>query len=68
VSPQGTLDFGGAARAARIILPLVPAIVGLAPAAVSGGLQQRVTAAVIAIAVEVVWFLFLRVLPLFEVD
>lgn len=68
VSPQGTLDFGGAARAARIILPLVPAIVGLAPAAVSGGLQQRLTAAVIAIAVEVVWFLFLRVLPLFEVD
>ncbi len=68
VTPQGTVDFGGMARAARIILPLVPAIVGLAPAAVSGGLQQRLVAAVIAIAVEVVWFLFLRVLPLFEVD
>lgn len=68
VTPQGTMDFGAMARAARIILPLVPAIVGLAPAAVSGGVTQRLTAAVVAILIEVIWFLFLRVLPLFEVD
>jgi hypothetical protein len=68
VTPQGTIDFGGMARAARIILPLVPAIVGLAPAAVSGGLSQRLVAAVVAIGVEAIWFLLLRALPLFEVD
>ncbi|MGH7912293.1 MAG: hypothetical protein ACREOV_11265, partial [Candidatus Dormibacteraceae bacterium] len=68
VTPQGTIDFGSMARAARIIMPLVPAIVGLAPAAVSGDLQNRVVAALVAIAIELVWFLFLRVLPLFEVD
>lgn len=68
VTPQGTIDFGGMARAARIILPLVPAIVGLAPAAVSGGLSQRLVAAVAAVAVEAIWFLLLRALPLFEVD
>ncbi len=68
VTPQGTIDFGGMARAARIILPLVPAIVGLVPAAVSGGVSQRLVAAVVAVAIEVVWFLLLRALPLFEVD
>ncbi len=68
VTPQGTIDFGGMARAARVILPLVPAIVGLAPAAVSGGLSQRLVAAVVAVGVELVWFLLLRALPLFEVD
>jgi hypothetical protein len=35
---------------------------------VSGGLSQRLVAAVVAIGVEAIWFLLLRALPLFEVD
>jgi len=41
VTPPDLPDLGAAARAARIILPLVPAVVGLTPAAVGGGLPPR---------------------------
>ena len=63
-----TVDFGAAMRACRVLFPIIPPIVGLAPLTVSTGpIEQEVLVAVIAIAAEAVWFLFLRALPLFEV-
>ncbi|MFZ0215887.1 MAG: hypothetical protein WAM30_08070, partial [Candidatus Dormiibacterota bacterium] len=62
------IDFGAIVRASRVLFPIVPAIVGLAPlAAATHTVGGELLVAVVAIGIEALWFLLLRALPLFEV-